>query len=264
MPVAFAPAVDEFKEQDRALTLQHKIVLQESDSQEQLYEPLATKGFTFLARDLNFRAYKKGDISDPEATIPEPGVLGLNSYTTRLVSSARRGIGRLELVVQDGYFRVGLVTYPDYFAFKNSVLYAIELKTPKESTFKAYMSDSFWTDRKFDNRSIVDEMKYRIEKLPKDKVMHVLLFDLRNMTRTTAASALEDLSNSVSLNLRRKDWFTSHINSVMFFDGKLSKLISMTEILAGETSKGEQQNLGSFFTRKPPPSSSTQPPPTGM
>ncbi|TBV05054.1 hypothetical protein DNK34_13455 [Pseudomonas dryadis] len=237
--------MEEFKEQDAELSLQHRL-LQESDSQENLYIHLQTSGFAFLARDLNFRDYKKGAIDVPDATIPEPGIMATNSYTTRAIDTGERhGIGRLEVVYTDGYFTSGLVTYPDYFVLRNRVIYAIELKTPRAKNFKTYMSDTFWTDKKFGKQSIHEEITNRKRKMA-PTIMQVLLFDTRNM-RVANAQAIIDIKNSITYLKDRKAWFESHINSILFFDGTLSKLISMTEILAGKESEGTQRNILSFF-----------------
>ncbi|WP_131176119.1 hypothetical protein [Phytopseudomonas dryadis] len=242
---SFSSSVEEFKEQDAELSLQHRL-LQESDSQENLYIHLQTSGFAFLARDLNFRDYKKGAIDVPDATIPEPGIMATNSYTTRAIDTGERhGIGRLEVVYTDGYFTSGLVTYPDYFVLRNRVIYAIELKTPRAKNFKTYMSDTFWTDKKFGKQSIHEEITNRKRKMA-PTIMQVLLFDTRNM-RVANAQAIIDIKNSITYLKDRKAWFESHINSILFFDGTLSKLISMTEILAGKESEGTQRNILSFF-----------------
>lgn len=249
---------NEIEDQDFAITGQ-KVTYQESDSQEELYLHLNNASFTFLSRDLNFRGYKKGGLDDEAATIPEPGVIATNAYTTRVVGFVRRGIGRLEIKYEDGYFQEGLVTYPDYFTLKNSVIYAIELKTPRTKDFKTYLSAAFWTDANFGKRSIVDEMKNRRRIMP-NTVMQVLLFDIRNFTTPDTSTALIDLKNSVRSLSQRKEWFSTNINSVMFFDGTLSKLISMPEILAGQESRGTQKNIMSYFGQKPSSSSGDQPP----
>jgi len=249
---------NEIIDQDFSMSGQ-KVTLQESDSQEELYPHLNNAGFTFLARDLSFRGYKKGGLDDEAATIPEPGVITTNSYTTRLVDFVRRGVGRLELGPEDGYFQKGLVTYPDYFTFKSSVIYAIELKTPRTKDFKTYLSAAFWTDANFGKRSIADEMKNRRRIMP-STVMQVLLFDIRNFTTPDSSAALIDLKNSVTSLNTRKEWFSTNINSVMFFNGTLGKLISMPEILAGQESRGTQKNIMSYFGQKPSSSSGDQPP----
>ncbi|QMV64479.1 hypothetical protein VUJ49_05285 [Pseudomonas berkeleyensis] len=244
----FAREILEFKEQDSRFSHEH-VVLQECDSQGHLYVELKSAGFAFLARDLNFRDYKEGGVDIPDATIPEPGVMGANSYTARLVGEGdRHGIGRLEVVYGDGYFQKGLVTYPDYFVLRNRVIYAIELKTPREKSFKLYMSNSFWTDKKYGKQSIEDEISNRKGKMA-STVMQVLLFDTRNM-KVNNEQALIDMANSIGYLKERKSWFKTHINAVMFFNGTLSKLISIDEVISGEEGTGTQTNILSFFKKK--------------
>lgn len=225
---------------------QQKIVITESVSQEKLYSPLQNKGYLFLRRDGNFGKYKQGSsFVDAEETVPEPCVTkgGFQSHPYH----SKMYVGRGEV---NRIFESGSVTYPDYVVKKDNVVYFIELKTPRNWTFKKYLSEHFYDEEVFGGRSVVDEMNAR-QALTPGNVENIFLFDIRN--NTDENQAITDLGNSIKSRNERKAWWMKNIKGIMLYsDSGLSKKFTLNEILDGQalTNKVEQKNIKSFFIKK--------------
>lgn len=247
---------------------QEQARISEAQSQELLYGVLESNGFLFLRRNGSYGPYKKPvQLFDPEETVPEPGMLTGGQITRHIHMSAIR-VGRLEDETPRGR---GTVTYPDYLAQKKGITYSIELKTPWNTSFKEYLSQHFYdekvfTDRSGGSRSIVDEIEAR-KRLTPSGIYIAFLFDLRNVS--DADQAVTDLKNSINASSdvrlaplgnstevrrqRRREWWTSNVFGVMFYTTSgLSKIFTVDEISGGAKlqSRGEQGRLDTFFKKK--------------
>jgi hypothetical protein len=171
------------------------------------------------------------------------------AYATRAIYLRTVVLGRLEIKPQEGYFQVGQITYPDYYVQRNTVIYAIEIKTPRTQSLQKYMSDHFWTEKYRDGRSVMGELDARRKLLPSN-VMQVMLFDVRNLAE--GEDFLTSLHNSIAAFVSRKNWWLRVVNGVLFYDGKNhlpTKLISTDEVMGGKVAKLEQSNILSFMKK---------------
>lgn len=216
------------------INLQANLLVVEAQSQGRIYHPLKCAKYTFLSRDKQFKAYKECTGSfDADETVPEPGLFqggyveGTNSLGQTVV------LGRNETGKSQIYFKKGTTTYPDYYVKLDNRIFAIELKTPRESQLKTYLSNHFLEEKIFaTGRTVKEELTYRrtILDLQPEAVDQVILFDLSNVTR---GDPLRDLYNYIKQYSERKTWFETNINRYLFF-GDPQKIIEFIPVTLNE------------------------------
>lgn len=224
-------------------------VIKEAHSQATLYQVLEKAGYLFLCRDGQFRKCKLGNQMTPDETVQEPGVVsgGYNGYCPHQYHPMMI-VGRNEYD-QARRFGAGQISYPDYVVQRSNITYSIELKTPRDRSFKKYLSDHFYIEQIFD-RSIVDELEIR-RRLTQQQVEICLLFDIRNIDNDD--QVMIDLKNSIKSRTDRQNWWKRNIKCVIFYKRTgLTKRFTVDEILAGQqiTNTTQQSNLTSFFQKK--------------
>lgn len=225
-------------------------VIVESQSQETLYPVLDQKGYLFLCRNGKFGPYKPGNqITDPDETVPEPGVVGRHDAQGYCRHQYHPDIimGRNES--NKRFYGQGQISYPDYIVQKEGITYSIELKTPRGRSFKKYLGEHFYEEMVFSSgRSIVQELEIRRGLTP-SQVEICLLFDIRNIDDDD--QVLTDLKNNIASRLGRKNWWMTNINGVMFYKRSgLTKRFTISDVLAGQSINNtmQQKNIMSFFT----------------
>ncbi len=159
-------------------------------------------------------------------------------------------MGRDDSLHDKTYYGAREISYPDFVVCRDSIVFSIELKTPREGTFKAYLSNHFYTEKVFaKGRSVVEEIDIR-RGLTDGSVEICLLFDVRNLHSDD--SVITDLKNSITLNAQRRSWWERNINGVLFYKKnlQLTKRFTIQEILSQQSIHNAQQqtNLASFFT----------------
>lgn len=227
-----------------------KPVLKESDSQAQLYEVLESKGYLFLCRDGEFRKFKTPTpFMLADETVPEPGVVSGGYCMHRQNKGCI--MGRDDKLSDKTFYGKGEISYPDYIVYKSSIVFSLELKTPRGRSFKKYLAEHFYQEVVFSSgRSIVDELEAR-RRLTHRNVEICLLFDIRNVDDDD--QVMTDLKNNIKSRIDRRNWWELNINGVIFYrTSGLTKRFTIGEILGGQSmgSSSQQMGLGSFFSKK--------------
>lgn len=245
------------------INLQANFLIKESQSQEQMYIYLVSANYMFLCRDKQFRAYKASTtaLADDE-TVPEPGLYQGGYVMGQSTSGKQVVLGRNESGKSHIHFKKGTTTYPDYYVKLDNRIFAIELKTPRESTLSSFLSSHFLDEKVFtDGRTVEEELTYRrtILDLQSENVDQVILFDLSNITK---GDPLRDICNFINYTHQRRQWFETNINRYLFH-GDREGIIEFKPVTLGEIesavkfcpsadvrakfSKGRQQGITAFF-----------------